>query len=99
MSFSRLPLKRLPSTILSRTYSTPSIPHPPKGTDSSTSASDYKLAHPSTKRVPTLPTIDPPRWSAEQAVNNILYNSESCFSFQRVERKGREKVFFSLLAF
>lgn len=27
-----------------------------------------------------LPTIDPPRWSAEQAVNNILYNSEFfCF--------------------
>lgn len=66
-----------------RRYSTPSTPaaaaqqtpKAPKGTDSSTSASDYKLAHPR-RRPPALPTIDPPRWSAEEAVNNILYNSE-----------------------
>ncbi|EGG05198.1 uncharacterized protein MELLADRAFT_88275 [Melampsora larici-populina 98AG31] len=45
----------------------------PKPT-SSTSALDFKLAHPR-RRPPPLPVIDPPRWSAEQAVTNILYNT------------------------
>lgn len=77
-SITQLPLRRvLPQ--LTRFYSTPSIPTPPKGRDSSTSASDYKLAHPRSK-TPALPAIDPPRWSAEQAVNNILYNSKFFFS-------------------
>lgn len=46
--------------------STPSTP-------SATSALDYKLSHPR-KRHP-LPSIEPPSWSAEQAVTNILYNT------------------------
>jgi acetolactate synthase-1/3 small subunit len=46
-------------------------PTPPKGTDSSTSALDYKLNHPR-PRPPSLPEIDPPKWSAEYAVTNIL---------------------------
>ncbi|KAM0790051.1 hypothetical protein ACM66B_005379 [Microbotryomycetes sp. NB124-2] len=67
-------------------YSTPSTPAQATGTNSSkagqqpfvaassTSAQEYKLAHPK-RRAPPLPTIDPPKWSAEQAVNNILYNT------------------------
>jgi acetolactate synthase-1/3 small subunit len=47
------------------------VPRPPKGTDSSTSALDYKISHPQ-QRPPRLPRIDPPRWSAEEAVTNIL---------------------------
>lgn len=46
-------------------------PAPPKGVDSSTSALDYKLQHPR-PRPPSLPEIDPPKWSAEYAVTNIL---------------------------
>lgn len=46
-------------------------PVPPKGVDSSTSALDYKLQHPR-PRPPSLPEIDPPKWSAEYAVTNIL---------------------------
>jgi hypothetical protein len=46
-------------------------PIPPKGVDSSTSALDYKLQHPR-PRPPSLPSIDPPKWSAEYAVTNIL---------------------------
>lgn len=53
-------------------YSTPSAPS--ENQNSSTSANDYKLAHPRQKP-PPLPTIDPPQWSAEEAVNNILYNT------------------------
>ncbi|KAK4703220.1 acetolactate synthase I/III small subunit, partial [Phenoliferia sp. Uapishka_3] len=62
----------------SRLYSTPSAPvnalKTPSDQASSTSAADYKLAHPR-KRPPALPTIDPPRWTSEEAVNNILYNT------------------------
>ncbi|KAG0152306.1 hypothetical protein CROQUDRAFT_649675 [Cronartium quercuum f. sp. fusiforme G11] len=47
---------------------------PPKVPQSSTSALDYKLAHPRSKP-PPLPSIEPPSWSAEQAVTNILYNT------------------------
>lgn len=50
------------------------VPHPPRGIDSSTSALDYKLQHPR-PRPPRLPSIDPPKWSAEYAVTNILYNT------------------------
>lgn len=60
-------------------YSTPSSPtlrQGPHQTESSTAASDYKVAHPK-RRPPPLPVIDPPQWSAQQAVDNILYNSES----------------------
>ncbi|TNY23071.1 small subunit of acetolactate synthase-domain-containing protein [Rhodotorula diobovata] len=59
-------------------YSTPSSPtlrQGPHQTESSTAASDYKVAHPK-RRPPPLPVIDPPQWSAQQAVDNILYNSE-----------------------
>jgi len=42
--------------------------------DSATSALDYKLSHPHSKPA-KLPTIEPPRWSAEEAVSNILYNT------------------------
>ena len=37
----------------------------------SSAALSYKLSH-HRSRPPALPTIDPPRWSAEQAVTNIL---------------------------
>lgn len=47
------------------------VPTPPKGVNSSTSALDYKLTHPR-PRPPSLPEIDPPKWSAEYAVTNIL---------------------------
>lgn len=63
-------------------YSTPSAPalaQGPHKTESSTAASDYKVAHPK-RRPPPLPVIDPPQWSAQQAVDNILYNSESPLS-------------------
>ncbi|KAH8924790.1 acetolactate synthase [Atractiella rhizophila] len=47
----------------------------PVSNKSSTSALDYKLHHPRA-RPPSLPeVIDPPRWSAEEAVTNILYNT------------------------
>jgi len=52
----------------------PKTPTPPKGVNSSTSALDYKLTHPR-PRPPSLPNIDPPKWSAEYAVTNILYNT------------------------
>ncbi|GAA5838708.1 hypothetical protein JCM8208_007812 [Rhodotorula glutinis] len=58
-------------------YSTPSSPalaQGPHKTESSTAASDYKVAHPK-RRPPPLPVIDPPQWSAQQAVDNILYNT------------------------
>jgi len=42
--------------------------------DDSSSALDYKLSHPH-RRAPPLPTIEPPKWTAEQAVSNILYNT------------------------
>ena len=42
--------------------------------DDSASALDYKLSHPQ-RRPPPLPTIDPPKWSAQEAVSNILYNT------------------------
>jgi len=48
----------------------------PHQTASSTWAQEYKLSHPK-RRPPPLPSIDPPQWSAQEAVNNILYNSES----------------------
>ncbi|GAA95146.1 hypothetical protein E5Q_01801 [Mixia osmundae IAM 14324] len=47
---------------------------PTKPVQSATSALDYKMSHPA-KRPPRLPTIDPPKWSAEEAVTNILYNT------------------------
>ncbi|SDA01369.1 BZ3500_MvSof-1268-A1-R1_Chr10-1g02606 [Microbotryum saponariae] len=77
MSFALRRLRGLASSSsssLGRTaaYSTPSSSK--NAPNSSTSAADYKLAHPR-RRPPALPTIDPPRWSAEQAVNNILYNT------------------------
>ncbi|KAM0751140.1 acetolactate synthase [Meredithblackwellia eburnea MCA 4105] len=66
------------ATAATRSYSTPSAPanapKTPKNQESSTSAQDYKLTHPK-RRPPPLPTIDPPRWTSEQAVNNILYNT------------------------
>jgi ACT domain len=40
---------------------------------SSTSAIAYKASH--RRRPPPLPTIDPPSWSAAEAVTNILYNT------------------------
>lgn len=49
----------------------PKVPAPPKPIDDSTSALDFKLSHPR-PRPPPLPKIDPPRWSAEEAVTNIL---------------------------
>ena len=42
-------------------------------TSSSTSAIAYKASH--RRRPPPLPTIDPPSWSAAEAVTNILYNT------------------------
>ncbi|BGP18023.1 hypothetical protein JCM10213_008442 [Rhodosporidiobolus nylandii] len=63
-----------------RLYSAPTAPanaqrqQQPHETQSSTSAADYKLAHPK-RRPPPLPVIDPPQWSAQEAVNNILYNT------------------------
>ncbi|PLW20185.1 hypothetical protein PCANC_09844 [Puccinia coronata f. sp. avenae] len=48
-------------------------PTPAPLTPSATSALDYKLSHP--RKRPPLPSIDPPNWSAEQAVTNILYNT------------------------
>ncbi|KAI5481182.1 hypothetical protein MNV49_005617 [Pseudohyphozyma bogoriensis] len=62
---------QLASRGCARSYTTPTAA---AENISSTSASDYKLAHPKS-RPPPLPTIDPPRWSAEEAVNNILYNT------------------------
>lgn len=60
-----------------RFYSTPTAAVAqvvPKSVDSSTSASDYKLAHPR-RRPPALPTTEPAAWTAEQAVTSIIYNS------------------------
>ncbi|GAA5914954.1 hypothetical protein JCM6882_001942 [Rhodosporidiobolus microsporus] len=74
--------RRAAAAIPRRAYSTPTAPasaapktqQHPHETASSTSAADYKLSHPR-KRPPPLPTIEPPSWSAQQAVNNILYNT------------------------
>lgn len=52
------------------------VPSPPKPIDDSTSALDFKLSHPR-PRPPPLPKIDPPRWSAEEAVTNILWAARS----------------------
>ncbi|GAA6017081.1 hypothetical protein JCM10207_001479 [Rhodosporidiobolus poonsookiae] len=64
-----------------RSYSTPSAPAAkqqlqgaPHETQSSTSAFDYKSSHPK-RRPPPLPSIEPRGWSAQEAVNNILYNT------------------------
>ncbi|GAA5869861.1 hypothetical protein JCM8547_008092 [Rhodosporidiobolus lusitaniae] len=62
-----------------RFYSTPTAPvavsqkpsHPHE-TSSSISAAEWKLRQPKA-RPPPLPVIDPPTWSAQQAVNNIIY--------------------------
>ena len=45
----------------------------------SSAALSYKLSH-HRSRPPALPTIDPPRWSAEQAVTNILSVGASALS-------------------
>ncbi|GAA5921045.1 hypothetical protein JCM21900_003406 [Sporobolomyces salmonicolor] len=73
MSFSLL---RRQAALSKRFYSTPtsSVHKAPHQTASSTSAQEYKLAHPK-RRPPPLPSIDPPQWSAQEAVNNILYNT------------------------
>ncbi|GAA6002564.1 acetolactate synthase regulatory subunit [Rhodotorula paludigena] len=73
MSFSLLRRRAAQAT---RLYSTPSSPafKQPHTTESSTSAAEYKLAHPK-RRPPPLPSIDPPQWSAQEAVNNIVYNT------------------------
>lgn len=70
------------SRSIARFYSTPSNPNQKAATNSSTSAADYKLDHPA--RPPPLPTIEPRAWSAEQAVNNILYNSSFFLIFLRI---------------
>ncbi|POY70033.1 hypothetical protein BMF94_6970 [Rhodotorula taiwanensis] len=59
-----------------RFISTPSAPARKRAHEvsSSTIASDFKLAHPK-RRPPQLPVIDPPKWSAEQAVHSIIYNT------------------------
>ncbi|CAH7666631.1 small subunit of acetolactate synthase-domain-containing protein [Phakopsora pachyrhizi] len=62
--------KKPSNTISSPSPGAPTSNHP----QSATSALDYKLSHPR-KRPPPLPSIDPPSWSAEQAVTNILYNT------------------------
>ena len=54
----------------SRAYSSPSAPAS-AAKNSSSAAADYKLAHPK-RQIPRLPTIDPPKWSASEAVSNIL---------------------------
>lgn len=61
-----------------RFLSTPSAPAQRRAHEvgSSTIANDFKLAHPR-QRPPPLPVIDPPKWSAEQAVHSIIYNSAS----------------------
>ncbi|MBW0487289.1 hypothetical protein O181_027004 [Austropuccinia psidii MF-1] len=72
----RLPCRffSTPSPLLDSALSrTP--PAPPRP-NSATSALDYKLSRPKS-RPPPLPVIDPPSWSAEQAVTNILYNTPS----------------------
>lgn len=46
----------------------------PKHETSSTSAHDYKIHHPH-RQLPPLPTIEPPRMQASEAVGNILYNT------------------------
>ncbi|KAH9814372.1 small subunit of acetolactate synthase-domain-containing protein [Melampsora americana] len=73
-----------PFTTFSTSYTSPSpsdlSPKPTQAASSSskptssTSALDFKLSHPR-RRPPPLPVIDPPSWSAEQAVTNILYNT------------------------
>ncbi|BGP41736.1 acetolactate synthase, regulatory subunit [Rhodotorula kratochvilovae] len=75
MSFTLL-RRRTAQALGQRAYSAPSAPahKQPHSTNSSTAASDYKVAHPK-RRPPPLPVIDPPQWSAQEAVDNILYNS------------------------
>ena len=46
---------------------------PPRSQDS-TSALDYKLHH-RLRRLPPLPSIEPPPMEASEAVSNILYNT------------------------
>ncbi|GAA5842493.1 hypothetical protein JCM3766R1_002605 [Sporobolomyces carnicolor] len=71
MSFNvlRTPATRSATASLARAYS-----QGPHQTASSTWAQEYKLSHPK-RRPPPLPSIDPPQWSAQEAVNNILYNT------------------------
>lgn len=84
MSFSMLGRRAASSTArqqpAKRFLSTPSAPAQRRAHEvgSSTIANDFKLAHPR-QRPPPLPVIDPPKWSAEQAVHSIIYNSESPF--------------------
>ena len=59
-----------------------SPPKAPKGLEDSTSALSYKLTH--RARPPALPVIDPPRWSAEEAVTNILCVLVLIFAQSRV---------------
>ncbi|GAA5964945.1 hypothetical protein JCM8115_007090 [Rhodotorula mucilaginosa] len=82
MSFSMLGRRAASSTArqqptaAKRFLSTPSAPAQRRAHEvgSSTIANDFKLAHPR-QRPPPLPVIDPPKWSAEQAVHSIIYNT------------------------
>ncbi|BGP49897.1 acetolactate synthase, regulatory subunit [Rhodotorula kratochvilovae] len=67
MSFTLL-RRRTAQALGQRAYSAPSAPahKQPHSTNSSTAASDYKVAHPK-RRPPPLPVIDPPQWSAQEA--------------------------------
>lgn len=56
-----------------RCFSTLSALRSPKEGDS-TSAFDYKLAH-RLRKLPPLPSLEPPEMDASEAVSNILYNT------------------------
>lgn len=51
-----------------------SAARPPRGVDDSTSALDYKLQH-RLRKLPPLPSLEPPTMDASEAVSNILYNT------------------------
>ncbi|KIJ39462.1 hypothetical protein M422DRAFT_32708 [Sphaerobolus stellatus SS14] len=77
----RLPLRSFARNIPARSFCVsavrsqdPKVPKPPPGVDDSTSALDYKSSQ--RTKPPPLPIFDLPRErSAEEAVNNILYNT------------------------
>ncbi|EST09129.1 Acetolactate synthase, small subunit, C-terminal [Kalmanozyma brasiliensis GHG001] len=73
---SRAPIRSFSSTVaaaLPNSTAARQNPSQPQESDS-TSALDYKLAH-KLRKLPPLPSLEPPSLDAPQAVSNILYNT------------------------
>ncbi|BGP33699.1 acetolactate synthase, regulatory subunit [Rhodotorula toruloides] len=69
-----IPLRAFSTSPGAQSTPTKPVNKQPHETASSTAAAEYKWSHPRA-RPPPLPSIEPPTWSPEEAVSNILYNT------------------------